>query len=420
MNNLFTKYRFCFVGNALTKRIYFKAIVDIVLGKSKKRFVLLKQNLAAFFGVKPNQVFLFAAGRMGLYIFLKALNLKQEDEVILTGYTCVVVSNAVKYIGCKVKYVDITKETLNLDTEKLLSAITSKTKVVVIAHNFGLVYADIQKIKSTFPDIMIIEDAAHTFGSCDANMNLCGKLGDAAFFSFEYSKPLTTGFGGLLLVNNLEILPKVEILVNDLHEFSKKDIFRICITLSAYVLTNFKCTQFFFRISIGLLRKMNLTYTSSIKEVQGEKPKKYPAKLSPALSVFAYHQLYQLQEINTIKKQITYSYFEIFKDFKDLKIYYNPQNVGVQFPVVFNSRISIETIQKIKIEAANNGFRLSEWFNSVIHPKGSFQYLYESGSCPVGEHISERIVNFPININRIPNKKELLILKRIFIYYGIH
>jgi len=419
MNSLFNSYRFCYVGNALTKRTLFKAIGDILLGKSRKRYHLFKQNLATFFGTKSNQVFLFAAGRMGLYILLKSLNLKPEDEVIVAGYTCVVVPNAVKYVGCKVKYVDITKETLNLDTEKLFATITPQTKAVVIAHNFGLVYTDIQKIKSTFPNIIIIEDAAHTFGSRDSNGALCGQLGDAAFFSFEYSKPLTTGFGGFLLVNNLDLLPAVEILTRDMPRFSKKDIFRIFLTLSVYVLTNFKWTQAFFRISVGLIRRMNLIYTTPIEEIQGEKPKKYPAKFSPVLSVFGYHQLCQLQKINSIKQQITYLYFETFKDFVDLNIYYSLQTIGVRFSVVFKPYISVEAIKKIKIETAKHGFVLGEWFNSVIHPKGSFQYLYKPGTCPIGEQISERIVNFPININRIPNETELLILKTIFIDHGI-
>jgi dTDP-4-amino-4,6-dideoxygalactose transaminase len=165
---------------------------------------------------------------------------------------------------------------------------------------------------------------------------------------------------------------------------------------------------------------MNLTYTTSRTEIQGEKPKKYPAKLSPVLAIFGYHQLCQLQKINNIKQQITYSYFETFKDFVDLDIYYKPQTIGVRFPVVFKSYVSVETIQKIKIAAAKQGFTLGEWFNSVIHPKGSFQYFYKSGSCPVGEQISERIVNFPININRIPSEAEFLILKTIFIHHGIH
>ena len=419
MNNLLTSYRFCFTGNSLTKGSYFKAIQNILLGESKKIERLFKENLAAFFEVKSAQVFLFAAGRMGLYTFLKALNLKPEDEIILTGYTCVVVSNAVKYAGCKVKYIDIKEDTLNLDTEKLLSEITSKTRAVVVSHNFGLVYPDVNMIKSSFPEIIIIEDAAHTFGSRDAEMNLCGKTGDAAFFSFEYSKPMTTGFGGLLLVNNVDLLPKVEVLSINLPTLPKKDIFKIFITLSVYILTNFKWTQFFFRVSVGLLHRMNLTYSSSKEEVQGEKPEVYPAKLSPVLATFGYQQLCQIQKTNTIKKQITKAYFETFNNCNDLLVYYHPETVGVRFPVVFKSHIPLETIQKIKRDAAHHGFVFGEWFNHVIHPKGSFQYCYEPGLCNIGEQVSERIVNFPININRIPSDEELLTLKTIFARHGI-
>ena len=106
--------------------------------------------ISEYFEVPEDQVFFYGAGRMSVMGLLKSINVQSDDEVIVAGYTCVVLTNAVKFGGCKVKYVDIRKETLNLDTEKVLSSISDRTRAIIVPHNFGIPYEDIQKLKSQF------------------------------------------------------------------------------------------------------------------------------------------------------------------------------------------------------------------------------------------------------------------------------
>ena len=57
---------------------------------------------------------------------------------------------------------------------------------------------------------------------------------------------------------------------------------------------------------------------------------------------------------------------------------------------------------------------MGEWFNDVIHPKGSFCYNYTLGTCKVGESVSQRIINFPVNIHSYFNNKDLEKINTIF------
>ena len=88
----------------------------------------------------------FATGRHALYAILKSLGIGEGDEVIVQGFTCCVVPNAVMYTGAKPVYVDIDRETLNANVEEISSKITDKTRAIIVQHTFGR-QSDVEKIK---------------------------------------------------------------------------------------------------------------------------------------------------------------------------------------------------------------------------------------------------------------------------------
>src|SRR6056297_3062908 len=104
---MFTPQRFSFANNSLSKRDYIRSVMDIILGKSRSNQKKVTRLLGDYFDLTQEQVFLFGAARMSVYSLLKSLGLKPTDEVIVAGYTCVVLTNAVKFAGCAIKYVDI-------------------------------------------------------------------------------------------------------------------------------------------------------------------------------------------------------------------------------------------------------------------------------------------------------------------------
>ena len=409
-----------FVSNSLSKKKYFRSIVDIVFFKKNILVNKFRQQVANFFLVKQDHVYLFGAARMGLYSILKVLKLSSKDEVIVAGYTCVVVTNAVKFANCTLKYVDIHNDTLNIDTKKLIEQINENTKVIIIPHNFGLVYDQIDEIKIKFPHLFIIEDAAHTFGSYNfETKEKCGLMGDASFFSMEYSKPITTGLGGIIIIKNEKFNHLFHTYYKDLPYFNNKNVFKIFITLSIYCLSSSKKANYFATKIFNAFYKLDLIYRTSQSEIDGVIPKNYPVKLSPFLSVFGYYQMLNINEINDEKNNISKKYYEAFKEFKNLKTFYSPNVVFVRFPIVFSDEIKIDKINQIKQIASQKGYSFGVWFDDVVHPRGSFAYCYESGSCPKGEYISERIINLPININVSLTDIEIDAIKTIFHEHGI-
>jgi len=413
------KYKLPFVCNALTKKDTFRSLRDLLLGRKNKRLSQFQDQWSSFLKVPKEQLFFFGSGRMGVYTFLKSLGLKENDEVLVAGYTCVVLTNAVKFAGCKVAYIDITEETLNLNTTQLLEQMNPATKVVIVPHNFGLVYEDIHLIKQAHPSILIIEDAAHTLGSVDQSGKLCGTIGDAAFFSMEFSKPISTGIGGVLVVNNTDLLPKFADLYAQTPKASRFKAFRIGITLTAFSLSLWKASNFLYLAYFFVLKFTGLLHKTSPMEVAGELPDNYAYKLPASLAVFGYHQMASIHQVNTRKQQLAQRFYDLLKDLKDLHVFYADNYNLVRFPIVFKSHVKPETIERIKQEAKSKGYELGVWFNDVVHPKGSYRYCYSEGTCKVGEHISQVIVNLPININVHLSDAELAEIKAIFTTNGI-
>src|SRR3989344_5679323 len=107
---------------------FYKRLVN---GKSIK---VLENWLVNFFGVK--NVITIDSARSALLVGLRASNIGVGDEVIVQGFTCIVVINAIKQSGAKPIYVDI-DQTLNLDIPDLNKKITNKTKAIIVQHTFG-------------------------------------------------------------------------------------------------------------------------------------------------------------------------------------------------------------------------------------------------------------------------------------------
>jgi dTDP-4-amino-4,6-dideoxygalactose transaminase len=414
------RQRFNFLNNALSKSGFLLAFFYIITFRSSKYREKAVYRIAEFAGVDKNNIFLFGAGRMAVYSLLKSLRLSNSDEVIVAGYTCVVLTNAVKFAGCQIRYVDISPSTLNLDTDLLLKSINTKTKVIIIPHNFGFAYSEIRKVKELHPGIILIEDAAHCFGSVDKYGEFCGTIADAGFFSFEYSKPLTTGLGGAMIINNPDLLPEFQTYYSRLALMSRKNTFRIFISLGAHNLLYNKKSVFLYLSMIKVLRAFNLLYTTSNKEISGELPENYPVRLRDSLACLLWPQLKSIEKINSIKNSIVSSYDEAFEGFKDLYRMEDERSVLVRYPLVFLTHIDESKIRLIHQDALLAGLNLGVWFNDVVHPAGSFRYCYLEGSCRVGESTSKRIINLPVNSNYPDMKKELEDLVFILRKHGVN
>jgi dTDP-4-amino-4,6-dideoxygalactose transaminase len=131
-----------------------------------------------------------------------SLDFKKGDEIILSPYNYVGVGNAFSNYGATLVYVDIDKDTMNIDPSLIESAITDKTKAIVAMH-YAAVPCDMDRIKSLCEryNLILIEDNAQGIQSYYKD-RLLGSMGDFSCLSFDMLKNISCNEGGVLLVKD--------------------------------------------------------------------------------------------------------------------------------------------------------------------------------------------------------------------------
>ena len=149
-----------------------------------------------------------------LYLSLKALGIKKNDEVIVPDLTFVATANVVLQVGATPVLVDIDDETLNISTESIIKNISRKTKAIIPVHLAGT-SCDMQKIMkiARSNSLKVIEDCAHGIGT-SYNKKHVGNFGNAGCFSFYPTKNLTTIEGGMVITNDEKIADFIQLARN--------------------------------------------------------------------------------------------------------------------------------------------------------------------------------------------------------------
>ncbi|KAA6436589.1 DegT/DnrJ/EryC1/StrS family aminotransferase [Dyadobacter flavalbus] len=153
-------------------------------------------------------------GSVSLRIALMACGVKAGDEVIVPPYTFITTATSVIECNCVPVFADIDPETYNISPAAIEEAITPQTKAIIAVH-FGGLACDMDAIMAIARryNLKVIEDAAHAHGAEYKGKKL-GTIGDAGSFSFQSSKNLTSGEGGIVITNNDELFKMMHSLRN--------------------------------------------------------------------------------------------------------------------------------------------------------------------------------------------------------------
>ena len=174
------------------------------------RISILEKAIAQYVGSK--YAILVSSGTAGLHLSMLALGLKKNSEVITSPLSFVATSNAILYSGHTPKFCDINPDTLTLDFRNIESQITENTGAVITVHFAGLPDKpdSLSTIKKKY-NLRIIEDAAHSFGAEYATGDKvgCCKFSDMTVFSLHPVKSMTTGEGGVITTNDLDLYKKL-------------------------------------------------------------------------------------------------------------------------------------------------------------------------------------------------------------------
>jgi dTDP-4-amino-4,6-dideoxygalactose transaminase len=134
------------------------------------------------------------------------------DEVIMPSFTFVSTANAFILRGAKIVFADSNPEYPNIDTLKLESLITNRTKAIVVVHYAGIACnMDEIMLLANHHKLIVIEDAAHAIDAF-YNGRPLGSIGHMAAFSFHETKNISCGEGGMLVVNDMNLAARAEII----------------------------------------------------------------------------------------------------------------------------------------------------------------------------------------------------------------
>ena len=169
-------------------------------------------RLEAAFSQKYNVKYsiAFNSGTTTLHAILLALGCKKGDEVLTPALTPLMCGLSTHYTGAIPVYVDSLPDTFLMDPNDLESKITSKSKVIFVTHMYGGV-CDMDKILQIANkyNLYVLEDCAQCHLGKDNKGRLAGTCGDAGSWSFENSKQLTCGDGGIVTCNNEKLAQSI-------------------------------------------------------------------------------------------------------------------------------------------------------------------------------------------------------------------
>ncbi|NLJ04984.1 MAG: DegT/DnrJ/EryC1/StrS family aminotransferase [Exilispira sp.] len=188
----------------------------ITTGPSSLKF---EEKLASYCNV--DHAIALSSATSAMELVLRMLDIKDGDEVITSPYTYTATANVICHRRAKPVFVDVEKDSFQMDLKLLESAINKKTKVIMPV-DFGGVPERFDEIKEICKklgreDIVILADSAHSFGSKYKNSPI-GSQADFHCFSFHAVKNLTTAEGGATVFNKKNL--KTGLIIDD--QFHKK------------------------------------------------------------------------------------------------------------------------------------------------------------------------------------------------------
>jgi perosamine synthetase len=148
-----------------------------------------------------------SSGTAGLHLALRAAGVEEGDEVVTSPFSFVASANAALFERARPVFADIDPVTLNLDPDAAAAAVTGRTAALLPVHVFGYP-ADMDALERL--GLPIVEDACEALGAVYGDGRAVGGRGHPAVFGFYANKQLTTGEGGMVALDDVEMKLRID------------------------------------------------------------------------------------------------------------------------------------------------------------------------------------------------------------------
>lgn len=311
-----------------------------------KQVGLLEAQLAGYVGA--GQAVSCANGTDALQLVLMAYGIKPGDEIITTPFTFIATTEVMSLLGAKPVFVDIRRDTFNIDPQKIAASITPRTRAIIAVDIFGQSadYDEIHKIAREH-GLLVIEDAAQSFGAMYKGKMTCN-LTDVACTSFFPAKPLGCfGDGGMIFLNDA----------------AKAETLR---SLRAHGCGSHKYEH----VRVGINSRLDTLQAGILLA----KFKHFPSEVEARGRIAAYYSehLKAAVEVPTV-------------------LPFN-RSVYAQYNIVVKNRLDLQK------KLAEEGIPTAVYYPKPLHLQSVYTCLgHQKGDFPVSEEVSDHIVAIPMH-----------------------
>ena len=288
-----------------------------------------------------------------IHLILLALGIGPGDEVIVPECTWIASATHITHVGAKTVFADIDENTWCMSAESLEKSITPKTKAVIVVDLYGNM-PNMDSIQQVIDKhgIVLIEDSAGALGSVYRGTK-AGKFGIASVFSFHRTKTITTGEGGMLLIDDDKLYERCHFLRD--HGRSKE--------------------KHYFNSEVAY--------------------KYMPCNLLAALG---YAQFQRLEELIQAKRHLLITYRSLFSDMPDLHLNPEPpegRNGAWCTALVFGHSYNLDKEMMMK-ELEAQGFEARPFFYPLsAMPAYGGESQEKKEKNPIAYDVSQRGINLP-------------------------
>jgi len=299
------------------------------------------------------------SGTSALDIAVASLEL-EGGEIITTPFTFVATANAILFNNLKPVFVDVKKDTYNISPEQIRKKVTAETRAIIYV-DFAGQPCDIKEIKEIAAEynLYLIEDAAHTLGAEYEGQKI-GGFADITEFSFHPVKHITTGEGGMCVMNDKELAEKMKILRNH-----------------------------------GIDRDARERYRSDASWTYDLKFLSRNYRITDLQAALGFSQLRKIENFITRRREIAKIYNEAFDDTPEITIPYvkpNVRHVWHLYTIVLNG---VDRNKFFKLMRQKN-IGVSVHYIPVYKHSYYKRFNFDQKDFPVTDNIFNRIITLPL------------------------
>ena len=345
---------------------------NYILGKNVTEF---EKEFAEYVGVK--HAISVGNGTDALVLALKAMGIGEGAEVITTPFTFFATAESISAVGAIPVFVDVRKDTFNIDTSKIEDKITKNTKAIMPVHIFGQA-ADMDEINEIAKkyNLLVIEDACQSIGGKYKGRNI-GSLGEMACFSFFPTKNLgCAGDGGMIVTDNDDLAVIARALRTHGSGENGQKAFNLLNNIEEKVQTS---------------EGSNDTIYNPLKYYNyliG-----YNTRLDAIQAAILRVKIREIDKWNSRRREIVEQYNEAFKDWDLVIPVCDENNQHVYHMYILQSEDREGMLSKLK----DKGVATGVYYPVPLHLQKVYKDLgYKEGDMPVSEYLSHRTFAIPV------------------------